>query len=348
MLVNSSTFSDRRRCSGFTIVELMVALSVISLLLALLLPAVQSARESARRTQCLDNLRQFGLAAQNRASAHHDRLPETSTNAFDRRRGKFLGSVSPHRELLPFLDQGRWVSEIDYQDITINGTNNPPPVDGNPVLRKLLETRIGVFLCPSDVQRPGATNYRANMGYGPGVFGPEPPAIAGFDGNVAGAFVHAREVSFAEFSDGLTNTILFSEKLIGDGDPGRFTPWTDFFYSGENITSDDRAVQICGSLSQRDPPHSSYAGWAWFYGGWNTTWYNHILTPNSPIPDCGGGNDHMAGGGPGVYSARSYHPGGVNAVLADGSSRFIAEEIDLSVWRALSTRKGGEMLGDAF
>ena len=214
---------------------------------------------------------------------------------------------------------------------------------------ELLEGSVPVFLCPSDVQRIGATNYRANLGYGPGVFGPGPPAIAGFEGNVAGAFVHGRRVRLSEFRDGLSNTVLFSEKLIGDGDPGRYTPWTDYFYfQSRDITTADGAVLACRSLSQREPPHASFAGWTWAFGGWNSTWYNHILTPNATIPDCSAGGDQMAGGGHGAYGARSYHTGGVNAVFGDGSGRFINQRIDETVWRAISTRAGGEPVADAF
>lgn len=334
--------------SGMTVVEVLVTLAAISLLAALLLPAIQSARESSRQTQCLNNLRQLGQGVHNHVAANSNKLPYTSTNGFDRRRRKLLPSISPHRHLLPYLDESVLHSKIDFKDMAINRPGTPPGFM-NPAQMELLEARVPVFLCPSDVQRPGATNYRANMGYGPGVFGPKPPAIAGFAGNVAGAFVHGRSTLVGEFRDGLSNTVLFSEKLVGDGDPGRYTPWTDYFYFGlGDVSSADEAVQACSSLSQPDPLHASYAGWTWLFGGWNSTWYNHILTPNSPVPDCSAGGDQMAGGGHGAYAARSFHRGGVNAVLGDGSCRFISDQIDRLIWRALSTRAGGEPIGDTF
>lgn len=333
---------------GITVVEVLVALAVITVLAALVLPAIHSIRESARRRRCLNNLRELGQASHNYASAHEDRFPETSTNGYDSRHHQLLPSISPHRHLLPYLEQSDLYSRIDFHDMSINGPG-APGIFVNPTQARLLDARVPLFLCPSDVQRPGATNYRANMGYGPGLYAPQPPAIAGFAGNAAGAFVHGRSVRLSEFDDGLSETVLFSEKLIGDGDPQVYTPWTDYFYfRGGDISSADEAVGACRSLSQPQPAHASYAGWTWLFGGWNSTWYNHILTPNSPIPDCSAGGVQMAGGGHGAYTARSFHGGGVNAVFGDGSARFISDEINRSVWRALSTRAGSEAIGDLF
>lgn len=333
--------------SGMTIVEVLVTLSVIGLLAALLLPAVQNARESARRMACLSNLRQLGLATQNHVATHDGALPSTSTNGFDPQGQNLLASISFHRNLLGFLDLSAVHSEIDFSEMPINQPGAPPGFV-NAALNRLLTVRVPVFLCPSDVQRPGATNYRANMGYGPGVYAPGPPALSSFLGNAAGAFVHGRSTRVGEFSDGLSNTVLASEKLIGDGDPQRYTPWTDyFFFLGGDFLSADDAIQACGSLSQPNPAHASHAGWTWLLGGWNSTWYNHILPPNSPVPDCSAGGNEMAGGGHGAYAARSFHQGGVNAVFTDGSARFISNQIDQLIWRSLSTRAGAETRGDA-
>ncbi|MEX1232361.1 MAG: DUF1559 domain-containing protein [Planctomycetaceae bacterium] len=90
-----------------------------------------------------------------------------------------------------------------------------------------------------------------------------------------------------------------------------------------------------------NPPHDSYGGSSWLFGGWRHTWYNHIRTPNSPGWDCATG----VGGG-GAVTARSFHFGGVNIVLGDGSGRFVSDSIDLAVWRALASRKNGEVIGD--
>jgi len=331
--------------SAVTVIEVLIVLSIIAMLAAILLPAVHHAREMARRTRCLDNLRQLGQASHNYASAHNDQFPETSTNGSDARRQQLLPSIAPHSRLLPYLDELATYRKIDFHDMTVNS----PATDVMLSHLDLLEMHIPVFHCPSDIQRSGATNYRANMGYGPGIYASGPPAIAGFIGNVAGAFVHGRGVRISEFRDGLGNTVLFSEKPVGDGDPTAYTSWTDyFFFESSDIATADQAIQACGSLSQPDPPHASYGGWSWKYGGWNSTWYNHILPPNSPIPDCSAGGQQMAGGGHGAYAARSYHTGGVNVVLADGSARFVNQQIDATIWRALSSRNGRESVGNAF
>jgi len=330
---------------GMTIVEVLVALSVISLLAALLLPAVQNARESARRTACLNNLRQLGLAAQNHVATYNGALPSTSTNGMDPEGQNLLASISFHRNLLGSLDLSTIHSVIDFGEMPINRPGAPPGFV-NPSLNRLLTVRIPLFLCPSDVQRPGATNYRANMGYGPGNYDVGPPNPASFAGNVAGAFVHGRNIQIGEFLDGLSNTVLASEKLIGDGNPHRFTPWTDYFYflGGDFLSAED-AIQGCRSLSQPNPAHASHTGWTWLMGGWNSTWYNHILTPNAGIPDCSAGGNEMAGGGHGAYAARSFHVGGVNVVLTDGSARFINSQVNQLIWQSLSTRAGAETTG---
>lgn len=317
------------------------------MLAAILLPAVQTAREAARRTECLHHLRQLGLAVQNHVAAHSGKLPLTSTNGSDAQGLKLLPSISAHCSILPYVDQSDLYSMISVNELMINAPGTPPAV--GTALQDLLQVRVQVFLCPSDSQRPGGTNYRANLGVGPGVYDLSQSVHIGFSGNVAGAFVHGRSTLVNEFRDGLSNTILFSEKLIGDGDRNRYTPWTDYFYfeSAGIVTADD-AVRACASLSHSDPPHASFGGWTWIFGGWNSTWYNHILPPNTRIPDCSAGGEGMAGGGQGSYAARSFHVGGVNAVLGDGAARLISEQIDLSVWRALSTRAGAEPIAEAF
>jgi type II secretory pathway pseudopilin PulG len=330
---------------GITLVELLVTLSGLCLLMALVLPAVQSTRESARKTQCLNHLRQLTLATQSHMSTRGTDLPLTSTNGFSADAGRLLPSNSPHAQLLPFLDQAELFSRIDLFDMSANSPGAQPAFI-SPANNECLSVRIPVFLCPSDREHPGATNYRANMGYGPGVYGPGPPAKTGFAGNVAGAFVHGRSTRAGEFRDGASKTVLFSEKIIGDGQPGRYTPWADYFYVMGDISSADEAVAACRSLAIPSPRHASYGGWTWLFGGWNSTWYNHILAPNSAVPDCAAGGDAMAGGGPGAYAARSYHRGGVNVALADGTARFVSQEIELSIWRALSTRAGSETIGD--
>lgn len=318
---------------GITLPETLIVLAIVSILLALLPPAVQNTREAARRAACLHNLRQLGLAVHNHASQRNDAFPYTAAKGFDSSGSRLLKSVSPHIALMPFLDRSDLATALAD--------------DLNPALANVLAIQVAGLLCPADTHRPGATNYRGNLGYGPGVYGPGPPSISGFEGNTAGAFVHGRTVATAEFIDGLSSTVLFSERILGDGNPKRYTPWADELnFQRHDIRSADTAVVACSEPVPINPSHDSFGGWNWAFGGWNSTWYNHILPPNSPLPDCSAGVDHIASGGHGIYSARSFHQSGVNTVFADGSARFINQQIDLKIWRAISSRASSDSIAE--
>ncbi len=202
------------------------------------------------------------------------------------------------------------------------------------------------FVCPTDSGPAGRNNYRANLGPGASITLPHLPLDQAHAPrnpvDASGAFVNGRAVAVAEFADGLSNTALFSEKIVGDGDPHTYTPYRDRFYTGVNFDSAAEAVDLCRRLAEPNPRHGhdSYSGFTWLVGGYNQTWYNHVLGPNSATPDCAFG---MAlGGDPGAFAARSFHRGGVNLLYADGGARFVTDPVDLGVWRAISTRRGGE------
>jgi prepilin-type processing-associated H-X9-DG protein len=322
--------SARRK--ALTIVETLVTLSVISLLAALLLPAVQAARESARRGQCLNNLREIVVACAAHESARQA-FPYTSVN--------YLGSdkivhpaCSPHERLLPYLEQGPVYGQIDFGDLPLDISTDPPSSMNN---GRLVPLALGVFRCPTDSGLPGGNNYRACMGFGPGIFTAAETSVCTDAGNASGAFVNSRSVTPAEFLDGLSATVMFSERVMGSR--GAYRPFLDYRVYLGNICSVNDAMGICSSLAVG--PTDSNGGSTWLFGGWRQTWYNHVLTPNSRIPDCNSG-PLSSGGGNGAYTARSYHPGGVNSAMADGSARFVSEDVDILVWRAISTRRGGE------
>lgn len=323
--------------AGLTIVETMVTLSVISFLAALLIPAVQAARETARRSQCLNNIREV---------VHASSAYETAQGAFPYTAVQFQGAdkimhppCSPHERILPYLEQDAISGEIDFRDLPIDLAGKPPSSMKNGTI---ISFAIAVFRCPTDPGRLGGNNYRACMGFGPGIFSPQETAVCADPGNAAGAFVNGRSIKPAEFLDGLSNTVMFSERVMGG--QGVYRPHSDFLVVLPNICSTDDAVTACSSL----PPalYDAYGGSTWLFGGWRQTWYNHLFAPNSVVPDCNAG-PIMAGGGNGAYTARSYHPHGVNSGMADGSARFVSEQIEMAVWRAMSTRRGGEALDDA-
>ncbi len=333
------------RCSsikwrrGLTLVELLVTVAIVGILVSLMLPAVQSMRESARRTQCGNNLRQIGVAVQLHESRHRA-FPYTALNYGDGT-GRVFPAIAPHRFLVADLDPAIF-DKIDFLDSS-SADSGEPPWSLSWANAVLLDTTIPSFLCPSDYCPVGGNNYRANLGPGPGIFAPAETPFVCDPGNTTGAFANGRAIRAAEFSDGLSNTALFSEKVIGDGNSEWYEPFRDRFVSPVTFRLAEEAIQCCRDYAVAKPKHhDSYSGFTWLYGGWNHTWYNHILGPNTTIPDCSIGL--VVGGGDGIYAARSFHPGGVNVLLADGGIRFVNDSIDLLIWRAISTRRGRELV----
>lgn len=327
---------DRKR-AAFTLIELVATMSVATILLALIVPAVQSARESGRTIQCASHLHQLGIATQAFISAKnhfpisyvqnpsrpHDLVPNTSYQA----------------QLLPYLDQqelfGRLVPEVTL-------SMEQPHSEMNAFA---LSTSVPVFVCPSDSVPPGGNSYRVNHGTTTGrheTWRPKTPPPSPFEEGLHG-WGHSIKRP-VDVCDGLSNTVWISERLVGDGNPDRYTPYRDLVAVGGHLYAPRDAYTACSQISAATR-HNSFLGWSWLPKDDSQTQYNHVLTPNSSIPDC---VDHWAdhGVGQGAVAARSFHAGGVNAVFADGSRKFINEEIDLRVWRALGTSCGGEFVND--
>lgn len=325
---------------GATLVELLVVLSVVGMLVSLLLPAVQAARETGRRRLCCERLRQMALASQSHVATHGN-FPFTATTGYALVDGKqrLLSAESPHTALLAYLDPPVF-DRIDRSEILF-ATPEQLPQCTSPINMELIHRPLPAFACPSDSGPDGRNNFRANLGPGPGIAFPgTPPGYRGTDPwNGTGAFSYGRAIPASEFLDGLSTTLLFSEKRLGDGNPYVYTPYRDRYDPRVDFRLHDEAIAVCRNHAVPNPAKTdSYSGFTWLMGGFNHTWYNHILTPNSPIPDCSLG--YVTGGGPGVYTASSFHVGGVNAVFADGAAMFITDTVDLSVWRAMSTRAG--------
>ena len=299
---------------GFTLVELLVVIAIIGVLVALLLPAVQAARESARRTQCTNHLKQLGLAFQN----YHSRAgsfplgygplgPETYGS------GVPSGVEWPWCiRLLADLEETALYDQVDW---TLN------PGGGYAELQPILGATIPGFLCPSDTAtlEPwnatarcvpsvptwtyGRISYAGNFGIGP-MEAPIPPRILGVLG-------HNRGARFAEITDGSSHTALISELIVGTG------------------------CTIRGTHSYDEGPA-----------------YMHDFTPNDPTPDqarwCGeedrarGSCVQISRQNMVIHTSRSYHSGGVNLALCDGAVTFLADAIDLRLWWAIGSQDGGE------
>lgn len=337
---------------GFTLVELLVVIAIIGVLVALLLPAVQAAREAARRMSCQNNLKQIGLAVHNHESALQ-RLPTGSESrpfpgAPTHPYNFYRWSTLAH--LTPYLEQTNVYNTVD-----LDTPLYPPTYQITPQNAIAASTIVPLFLCPSDQQQPvsrftdsngteynwGPTNYAGNAG-------------SGIDGGTGyktdGVFFINSKIRFADITDGTTNTVMFSESILGQGpevstDASAMKFTTDYKYAGTAPLTDS----ACASATLFN--QSNRRGFSWVNGEYRCTMYNHYYTPNQKIFDCLGVNFspdlNELYSGVGWRAARSFHAGGiVNVTLVDGSVRTVTSSIDPLVWRALSTRRGGETVGD--
>lgn len=307
---------------GFTLVELLVVIAIIGVMVGLLLPAVQSAREAARRMQCSNNLKQLGLATHNYESTYK-RLPY----------GRNAGAISTFAALLGFMEQVQIAELVDFK-VPYNHINNDLAV----------KAKVPTFLCPSDpmVENPlgwGAINYRTNQGttilWSP-ISGPSDPNAAIPPSN--GLFFLDSKTRFGDLLDGLSNTAMFSEAGRGDFS-NAVVSRSDTFWPQTNPANADEAYRDCEAINANDLSFQRFSdvGAPWLRGYHSTTTYFHVSPPNK--------RSCMYPPGRIATAAQSYHPGGVQVAKADGSATFVSNSIDLAIWRALGTRAGSESMG---
>jgi prepilin-type processing-associated H-X9-DG protein len=314
-------------------VELLVVIAILGVLIALLLPAVQAARESGRRASCSNNLKQIGTAA-------HAYLGEQQAfpPAAESRPWAAAPSTpwtfyrwSALARWTPYLEDGSIYKMLDLSVPLYNSSFNVTPENARGVAMV-----IPTFLCPSDrhsIVSPqfGPTNYAACAGTG--VNGGSPVATDGI------FFVnsHTRE---AQVTNGLSHTALVSESILGNssGSGSSNDPTVDYKFTLTTPLTDG----ACANSFQWNV--SDGRGFAWASGEFRCALYNHYYLPNQDVPDClgaglGGGtqSQFMAFG---WRTARSRHLGGVNLVMADGSVSFIANDIALPVWKTMASRNG--------
>jgi prepilin-type N-terminal cleavage/methylation domain-containing protein/prepilin-type processing-associated H-X9-DG protein len=331
---------------GMTLIELLVVIALIGMLFGLLLPAVQSARESARRAQCVNNLKQIGIALHAYQSVYQ-RFPGVCL----RSRSPALNNPSAHA----FSPIARTLSLLD-QPVLYNATNfQEPPIWVSTINTNstVMQCRLNVAACPSDGAffggQFGPSSYRFNLGP---TFRFSPNRDDWESRN--GPFTVHVDYSPADFPDGLSQTVGASERLRGDWTRGPFRRGGDYVAVPVPIpilpipVTADWAVRNCqgDSLSL---PHDSRGGESWFLSSYHYTNYNHCRPPNAPEPDCAflvlpSNTFHNRSIVQGVFTASSNHPGGTNALLMDGSVRFARDGIALPVWRALATRTGAEVI----
>jgi prepilin-type N-terminal cleavage/methylation domain-containing protein len=303
-----------RRRGGFTLIEVLVVISVIGLLVALLLPAVQAARDAARRTHCMNNLKNIGLAIHAHADAHAEFPSGGHVSLWN----------SMLVQILPYVEQQALHSSINL------AFGAPPQANDTAVI-----SRPGLYLCPAEASRatPASNSYVGNLGY-PRSWAPTPDAMDG--GGVFGD----RPVAAREITDGLVATAGVSEWILGPL-PSQTGRREGVVYNLRRTYSDLEAdreafVRDCEALVEIDDSVLSVSrGIPWMWGpGWITTSYNHLMTPNAN--SCGAPVDMFAS------TAGSRH-GATNVLFMDGGVRAVTDTIAAPVWRAAGTRAGGEV-----
>jgi len=350
------TLRLKRRHRAFTLIELLVVIAIIAVLIGLLLPAVQAAREAARRSQCVNNLKQIALALHNYESAqgsfpwnqnsYNNIYPNLPPGGDDG------NSWSALALMLPYLEQTQVHNSINFS-FGFNEFAEPQGGIVDPIAKTAIQTTIASFICPSDNGK-GRNSYRASNGTNWDWWSRE----AG-----AGPMTRNADAKISNVTDGTSNTISFGERNRGDGDTSRFNPgdvyvgvpasaWglPNYVISApaDYAIIQSSVIPDCVAASKAAGTATwNWGGFYWAAGDYPGAKMNFNLGPNSKVPDCSpwGG----VGAGIGFYSARSRHPGGVNCAMTDGSVKFIKDSIAIPIWYALATRSGGEVISaDAY
>jgi len=329
---------------GFTLIELLVVIAIIAVLIALLLPAVQAAREAARRSQCVNNLKQIGLGMHNYESTHSSLPPGVKSSVY----GTWI------LFLLPAVEQ-----QAMYNAWNMSGG---PGIPDEGIFRyagvaniTVSSARINSYMCPSDGTATSLTTYGATIAgkklsvtsqsyvVNFGNLHTVQPANFSFGGIThnfggapftdlitPGAGMNKQSVTtFANINDGLSNTLMASEVIVGTGSGGQ--------YSASNDLRGFSWWSSAASFTAWQPPNSTLPD--------VTENKIYCVYPYQGNPPCTEPTTTL----PKLNTARSRHSGGVNALMCDGSVKFIKDSINILTYRAISTTRGGEVVSsDAY
>jgi prepilin-type N-terminal cleavage/methylation domain-containing protein/prepilin-type processing-associated H-X9-DG protein len=339
---------------AFTLIELLVVIAIIAVLIALLLPAVQAAREAARRMQCSNNLRQLGISTYNYEGSIGCFPLATIVAAWPGDptlpAGNYRWGTLAY--LTPFLEQTNVFNALNFSYPLYGQSTTTPPSQVYPPNLTAVNVMVSLFLCPSDRGDRittadgfygGTGRQFASMNYqfcsGSGANGGDTSSAAD------GIFRINTVTRMQDVLDGLSNTAVASESLLGIGGERSYAPnaigwdpnavYAQVAWNGS--PSATITLSACNAPISIGPNRMS----VWVDGNLSQAMYNHALTPNQFQMDCLITFNSVSYG---WKAARSRHPGGANALFGDGSVRFIKNSTDMAVWAALGSRAGGEVV----
>lgn len=325
--------------TAFTLVELLVVIAIIGVLVSLLLPAVQAAREAARRSSCTNNLKQIGVAMHNFENSHKNYPPSMSW-----RYGKRPSEWSAQARILPFLEQAQLEDAIDYEE-----DYETLRLSSDPAAPLISSFRIDVYLCPTEERdEPRMENgenaqYPLNYGFNFGVWRVYTPTQDAVGIGGPGVLYPNSHLRPAQISDGLSNTLMAAE-VKG------YTPYFRDSNTTPPAPTDPAAICGLGGNFKETSGHTE-----WVDGRVHQTGFTALFTPNTSVEcvqsgerfdvDWTSAREGQTQTGPtlAAVTSRSYHPGVVNVARMDGSVETIADGVELSVWQAMATRNGGEV-----
>jgi prepilin-type N-terminal cleavage/methylation domain-containing protein/prepilin-type processing-associated H-X9-DG protein len=316
---------------GFTLIELLVVIAIIGILVALLLPAVQSAREAARRTTCRNNLKQIGLALHNYLDANRVFPPSICINSTPTSTG---GVFSVLVRILPYVEQNNAYQAAHVGNNSYNSTNTVP------------NDRMGLYICPDEINdKPHGATFPTDYAFNAGTWQYYDPTT-GIGGD--GSFFPNSRANPSWFTDGLSQTLAFAEVKA----------FMSYVRAGNDAPVDPPTslVALHAGTFKNSANHTEWVDGLVYQTGFTTT-----FTPNSVTPVAGSTGDAPLNATNGDYcscredqmatctepiryavTSRSYHPNSVNVLFMDGSGHTIAENIDLATWRSLGSRSDGQ------